>query len=140
MSINREFISKLFNDVIESVGIVKNYVNKPYEDLSEAGKFAIRYHLIVIAGALMATILHVTRRALGITPETPIHALNKLREKGLVSDVEFKDIVNIIKLRNLLVPRYWVVDDMKIYENIRKNFSNVVRFMRRLVEYASSGT
>lgn len=38
MSINREFISKLFNDVIESIGIVKNYVNKPYEDLSEVEK------------------------------------------------------------------------------------------------------
>lgn len=87
----------------------------------------------------MATILHVTRRALEITPETPIQALNKLRGKGLVSDAEFKDIVNIIKLRNLLVHRYWVVDDMEIYENIKKNFSNVVRFMRRLVEYASSG-
>gem|GEM_PF-1920636 len=38
-------------------------------------KYAIRYHLIVIAEALIALALHIARRMFNTRPETPIHAL-----------------------------------------------------------------
>jgi len=137
LSINKDFIDKLVRDIKESIDTIKAYVSKPYEGLNEVEKYAIRYHLIVIAEALMSAILHVVRRAFGFTPETPIHALSKLRDEGLISNEELRDITNIIKLRNLLVHRYWIIDDRRVYENILKDFHNILTFIKRLQEYAS---
>ena len=88
LSINTEFIKKLVDDIEESVRIVKSYVSKPFEELSDAERYAIRYHLIVVAEALIALALHIVRRGFGVSPETPVHALMVLRDKGLVSDEE----------------------------------------------------
>ena len=56
-----------------SKNIISNIVNKPYSKLSSIEKYAVRYHIIVIAEALIALILHVVRRKYGLQPETPIH-------------------------------------------------------------------
>jgi uncharacterized protein YutE (UPF0331/DUF86 family) len=41
--------------------------------------------------------------------------------------------VKIIKLRNLLVHRYWVVDDKVIYDAIKKDFKYVEEFIKRVL-------
>ena len=74
----------------------------------------------------MSAILHVVRRGFGFTPESPIHALSKLRDEELISNEELRDMTNIIRLRNLLVHRYWVIDYREIYESILKDFHNIL--------------
>jgi uncharacterized protein YutE (UPF0331/DUF86 family) len=41
--------------------------------------------------------------------------------------------VKIIKLRNLLVHRYWVVDDKIIYDAIKRDFKYVEEFIKRVL-------
>jgi len=41
--------------------------------------------------------------------------------------------VKIIKLRNLLVHRYWVIDDKIIYDAIKKDFKYVEEFIKRVL-------
>jgi uncharacterized protein YutE (UPF0331/DUF86 family) len=40
--------------------------------------------------------------------------------------------VKIIRLRNLLVHRYWVIDDKIIYDAVKKNFRSVEEFIKRV--------
>jgi len=133
LSVNAEYIRRLVNDIKESIRVVRSYVSKPFNELSEAERYAIRYHLIVIAEALIALALHVARRLFEAKPETPIHALRILREHGMITDDEMRDIANIIKLRNILVHRYWLVDDERIYENAVKDFARVLSFVERVL-------
>ena len=116
-----------------SKNIISNIVNKPYSKLSSIEKYAVRYHIIVIAEALIALILHVVRRKYGLQPETPIHALNILKGKHLITKQEYVDIVSLFKLRNLLVHRYWIIDDEKIYHNVKRDFKNILDFIERVV-------
>ena len=55
-----------------------------------------------------------------------------LADRELIEYEELDELVKLIRLRNLLVHRYWVVDDRRIYENIRKNFNAVKSFVRRV--------
>jgi len=41
--------------------------------------------------------------------------------------------VKIIKLRNLLVHRYWVIGDKVIYDAIKKDFRYVEEFIKRVL-------
>jgi len=58
-----------------------------------------------------------------------------LRDKGLLDDYESNDITKLIRLRNLLVHRYWIIDDRKIYETVREDFKNVLSFLEKVANH-----
>ena len=131
-SINREYIHKLIQEINKTISAIIDATNKPYDRVNTVEKYAIRYHLIVIAEALIALALHIARRMFNTRPETPIHALQVLRDNQLLIGDEYRDVVNIVKLRNLLIHRYWMIDDEKIYNTVKKDFKNIQRFLKRI--------
>jgi len=74
-SISGEYIHKLIQEINETISAIVDATNKPYDRVNTVEKYAIRYHLIVIAEALIALALHIARRMFNTRPETPIHAL-----------------------------------------------------------------
>lgn len=135
MVVNRAYIAKLVSDIRHAIKSVLACTDKPFDSMSEAEVYAVRYHLVVIAEALTALSLHIARRLFEEEPETPIHALIILRNKGMMDDEEYHDFLNLVKLRNLLVHRYWVIDDRRIYEAVRKDFKKLLSFVDRVIEH-----
>jgi uncharacterized protein YutE (UPF0331/DUF86 family) len=64
--------------------------------------------------------LHVATEDFGYEPESYSDCFTYLQNKGIIICAE--DLVKMIRLRNLLVHRYWIVDDLKVYASIEKNF------------------
>ncbi|BDR92437.1 DUF86 domain-containing protein [Vulcanisaeta souniana] len=132
MGVSREFIRNLARDIENAIREVSRIVSKPYDELSDEDKMAIRYELIVIAEALMTLVMHVVRRDLNERPRTPINALMIVRDRGLLTMNEYEDLTKLVRLRNLLVHRYWVIDDYLIYRNIKSDFKSLTSFIDRL--------
>mgnify|MGYP000085340874 CR=1 FL=1 len=76
---------------------------------------AMRYYLIVLAEALSSLALHIARRALGKRPLSSMEAIRILRDHHLITSEECDDTIRLMRLRNLLVYRYWVIDDKKLF-------------------------
>jgi uncharacterized protein YutE (UPF0331/DUF86 family) len=72
--------------------------------------------------------MHIAREVLGIEPETPTHAIRVLAERNIVSIDVVNDLIRIVRLRHILVHRYWTVDDRLIYNSVKKDFSSVKQF------------
>ncbi|ABW02262.1 DUF86 domain-containing protein [Caldivirga maquilingensis] len=121
--IDENYVTSLMRDIEGVINEIVNISSKPFNELSTAEKYAIRYGIIVIAEALTA---------LGIEPEPPIHALRVLRDNGLLTLNECDELERLIRLRNLLVHRYWTVDDRRIYENIKGDFKHILNLIDRL--------
>jgi len=119
-----------------SIAFVLKIVERPFEALSEAEKYAIRYHLITIAEAVASMALHLCRNLLDRRPETPIHAFRLLAERGLISNEASMELSELVRLRNLLVHRYWVIDDEKVYESIKRDFRCVEEFIENALKLA----
>ncbi|WP_258870456.1 DUF86 domain-containing protein [Pyrobaculum aerophilum] len=130
--VDRDYIKTLILDIKTAVEEVLALVSKPYESLSKAEKYAIRYSLIIIAETVSALALHIARRALRAVPQTPIHALRLLRDSGFLSPRECDELERLVKLRNLLAHRYWVVDDRRVYESVKGDFESLLNFLQRL--------
>lgn len=48
------------------------------------------------------------------------------------------DVLNaLVGLRNLLVHRYFQVDDRRVYEDVRRDFKCVLEFVERALRHAS---
>ncbi len=134
MSVSKEFVKNLIRDIEYAVREVNRIVSKSYDELSDEDKMAIRYELIVIAEALMALVMHIVRRGgLNERPKTPINALMMARDRGgLLTMNEYEDLTKLVRLRNLLVHRYWVIDDYLIYRSIKSDFKSLASFIDRL--------
>jgi len=86
----------------------------------------------------MALAIHLARKVFSREPETPIHALTILRDEGLLSIDECNELVKLVRLRNLLVHRYWVIDDERIYKSVKRDFKAVYSFIERLERFLSN--
>lgn len=139
MVIDIERIKRLISEIRNATAFILDLTKKPFESLSEADKHAIRYNLIVIAEAAASIAMHLAKNLFNVAPETPIHALRLLANKGVVSSDTANELIKIVRLRHLLVHRYWAVDDKTIYDNIKKNFTCVKVFIERVLGVAEDG-
>ena len=130
--IDREFVKKLVRDIREAIDVIAEDASKPFEELSRAERSEIRYYIIVLVEALTALAYHIARRAYGLEPQTPVQTLRLLADRGLITGEELGDFVKLVRLRNLVVHRYWVVDDKRIYDSVRRNFRRIVDFIERV--------
>ncbi len=55
-----------------------------------------------------------------------------LEEEGVCDCA--KDLTALVRLRNLLVHRYWVINDDQIYNAIKSNFRAVEGFLKSVKE------
>lgn len=88
--------------------------------------------MLDVVESLVASALHIAKRCFGEKPETPIRAFRILIDGGLITSSECVELEKLVRLRNLLVHRYWIVDDRKIYDNVKSDFSFVKEIIGRL--------
>lgn len=86
----------------------------------------------MLVEALIALCYRIAGNAYGVRPETPVRTFSVLVEKGLMNAWEFEELVKLVRLRNLLIHRYWVVDDRRVYDSVRKDFKAVREFLERV--------
>jgi len=59
------------------------------------------------------------------------------KSKGIVPEELASKLSSAARLRNLLVHRYWVINDQEVYESVRKrleDFNVFVAHVRRFLE------
>ena len=101
--VNKNYVDKLIVDIESAISEVLGYSSKPYEELSGAEKYAIRYNIIVLVEALVALAIHLARRAFNKEPETPVHALRILRDEGLLTPGEYDELVKLVRLFRIYI-------------------------------------
>ncbi|MEM3356411.1 MAG: HepT-like ribonuclease domain-containing protein [Candidatus Bathyarchaeia archaeon] len=95
-------------------------------------KYAVRYHIIVLAEALGSICLQIAMEDLKCAPQSYSECFKIMEEKDICDCA--KDLTALIRLRNLLTHRYWIIDDAKIYDSIKNNFKAVHKFLRGVKE------
>lgn len=97
---------------------LKRLTAKPYAELNMDEKYAVRYHVIVLAEALGSICLHVAKEDLQQEPLSYSECFRLLDEEE-VSDNCAKELTALVRLRNLLSHRYCIIDDNQVYNSIK---------------------
>jgi len=130
MPTDAAYLKQRMNDVLEAVSELKRLTSKPYPKLSSEEKYSIRYHLIVLAESLGSICVHAATEDLHREPQSYSECFRMLEDKGIFDCA--KDLVEIMRLRNLLAHRYWTIDDAQVYDSVKKNFKCVHKFLRSI--------
>ena len=127
MPIDKEVVENRLREVLEAINELKRLASKPYTSLSVDEKYSMRYNIIVLVEALVALSIHIARNMYNYKPRSYVDAIRYVGEKIRFSHLD--DLVALIRLRNILIHRYWNVDDRKIYDSIKQDFKCVEEFL-----------
>src|SRR3972149_2050710 len=133
MPVDASHLKQRITEILEVKSKLKELTSKPYPQLTGEGKYAIRYHIIVLAEALGSMCLHIATEELELKPQSYAECFRVIEEKGVCADCA-KDLTKIIRLRNLLTHRYWTIDDRQIYDSIKDDFKGVDSFVEKVRE------
>jgi len=102
---------------------VKDYLSDPRNALS------LKYLLIEAVEAMADICQHLLAKAKGMVCEGYVDCLVKAGEAGIITTALAKKLRKLADLRNILIHRYWVIDDEKIYTQTMKNKRNLREFI-----------
>jgi uncharacterized protein YutE (UPF0331/DUF86 family) len=133
MPLNVSHLKQRVKEILDETAELKRYASKPYAQLSMEEKYAIRYHVIVLAEALGSTCLLIAAEEFKLKPQSYTECFRVMEEKNLCKDCA-KDLTAISRLRNLLSHRYWTIDDKQVYDSIKGDFRGVNKFIETVNE------
>ena len=133
MPVNVSHLRQRITEVLDAKAELNRLTSKPYAQLNLEEKYAIRYHVIVLAEALGTICLHVAIEEFKLKPQSYAECFKIMEEKSLCDNCA-KDLTGVSRLRNLLTHRYWKIDDKKIYSSIKGDFEGVDKFLESVKE------
>jgi len=82
--------------------------------------------------------LHILREQFNDTAEGYVQVFRKLLERGIISRDTGEGMIKLARLRNLIVHRYWDVDEVRVYTEIKEvGIELVKKFIREVEEHVS---
>ena len=122
-------VERLLVEIEEALNLIREalMVSKQ-EFLSDIKSiYAVRYAIIRIVEAASLLGMYILEAQYGITPETYSDIFQILSRRDVISADVSEGFRRVVGLRNLIVHRYWVVDDSRIYEEAKGNGLKVIR-------------
>jgi len=126
--IDKGYLRSRIGEARESLKEIDRIVKKPYTILTGDERYSLRYQIIVLVEAIGSACLHMAIEGFNYEPESYSDCIKYLGRSEVLTYVE--DIIKVVRLRNLLVHRYWIIDDLKVYESAKKNFQKIEDFLR----------
>ncbi len=133
-TVNRELIASLVGEIREDVLRAKELASRPFEELSLYERLALRYLVIELVEASATICIHLLRKLYGIEAEGYPQCFLKLGRLGLIPASLAQRLAGAARLCNLLVHRYWEVDDKRLLEAVRRGLRDFEEFARIVEE------
>ena len=131
-SIDSAYLKVRVKEVVEAVKELERLTSHSFDAFSFDERHSMRYQIIVLAEAIGSICIHISLEDLGYEPESYSDCIAYLRDKGIVGCAE--ELIKIVRMRNLLVHRYWDIDDLRVYSSVKENFKCVGEFLKTVEE------
>lgn len=78
---------------------------------------------------------HILTRVTGLVPKGYPDCFEKLSEAKIIT----KNLGDMLKkaasLRNIIIHKYWEVDDRKVFKSVKENISDFEEFLKQINEF-----
>jgi uncharacterized protein YutE (UPF0331/DUF86 family) len=130
MPVNGDVLKARISDLRSTLNELERLTSKPFNELSIDERYSMRYNIVVLVESLVSLCMHIAVEAYGRTPESYRDAARIVAERMGVTCLS--DLESLIGLRNLLIHRYWVVEDEKVYKAAKANFRCVLELVGKV--------
>jgi len=135
--LNIDLIITRIKEIKVGLEKIRKYIKIDVNDFlqNEERIAATKYELIVVIEAASILCNHITMRVGNRVPDTYSDCYSVLQESKIIT----ADIANRMKkmaqFRNLLVHRYHIIDDRRVYNTIKRDLTDLDLFVNELKTY-----
>lgn len=129
------YIKKLLHEIDEALGVIEKVIRRKRLRIND--KYALRYAIVEIVESL-ALISQRIARAMDYPLEGYVEAMKFYSKAHILDEDIVKSLVRLARLRNLIIHRYWEIDDNRIVAEARGSSLEIIRRaldgIRRFIE------
>ena len=134
-------VNRLLGEIEESLRVAREMVSKNFDDfISDVrNRYTLRLALVEVVEAAVTLGLYILRRRFNVkSVEGYVQVFRKLMEHGVIPSDVGRGMEALVRLRNLIIHRYWEVDDARIYKEAKENgLSLIERFVEEVKKRAA---
>ena len=124
MPVDPEVLGYRVGEARRAIAELRRLTSKPFREFSVDEVYSMRYLVILLVEALVSMAVHVAVEEYNYRPSSYSDALEFLaRSLGGLTSGCVEVLKAIVRLRNLLIHRYWEVDDSRVYESVTRDFT-----------------
>jgi uncharacterized protein YutE (UPF0331/DUF86 family) len=129
--LDRNRIAKNIADIAMAKGEIERLIAVDQASFFSDSRnvFSVRYLIIQAVEALTDLCQHMLARTRGIPCDGYIDCIVKAGEHGIISVALAGRLRRLATLRNILVHRYWSIDDARVYVETKANVSDLTTFI-----------
>lgn len=135
--INREKINTLEKDLLDTVSEIKSITAMEDKVFIKDLKYiySLRYLLIEAVEAMANICNHILARVAGQVPKGYPDCFEKLSDAKIITRELGDKLKKAASLRNVIIHKYWQIDDNKIFQSAKENISDFEEFLRQINEF-----
>jgi len=138
MSINEEHIEARIREINDAIQMLRDLTAKNFEDLTIHERFSMRYLLIQLVEAASSICMQILLAAFNERAEGFPECFARLGAKNIIPGDLASGMSSAARLRNLLVHRYWVIDDERVFESAKNGLRNSEDFVTYIRKFLRS--
>lgn len=131
-------LKRLLGEIEEALKVLEETTSLDEETYLDnmAIRYAARYAIVAMVEAMAIAGLHMLEELYGESPETYAEIFDALGRRGIIKRSLAEKLRRLAGLRNIVVHRYWEVDDVRIKLEAQANGILAVKeFMRELTKF-----
>ncbi len=138
--IDREYVDSILSEIEEGLEEVRSITSLSLENFikDRSRRFSMRYSVVLIVEAAADLGLMILRAYFNDEARSYREVFLKLAERGVIGFNTASGMASLASLRNMIVHRYWSIDDVRIYREAKGSGLRVVEdFIKEVKGYVS---
>ena len=125
---NNELIEARIREINDALQVLEDILAKQFEKLTVYERLSLRYLVIQLVEASASICIRILLSAYNEAVEGFPQCFMRLGVRGIIPEDLASRLASAARLRNLLIHRYWVISDEKVYESIKNGLRDFVDF------------
>ena len=135
--INIEKVKTLEKDLLDTVSEIKSLIALKQGVFIKDQKniYSLRYLLIEAVEAMANICNHILTRIIGQVPRGYPDCFEKLSDAKIIMKGLGEKLKRAASLRNIIIHKYWEIDDRKVFESAKENIGDFEEFLRQINKF-----
>jgi uncharacterized protein YutE (UPF0331/DUF86 family) len=127
-----ESINARIGEINDALQILRDILAKRFEELTLYERLSLRYLVIQLVEASASICVRILSSFYNEVAEGFPQCFARLGAKGVLPEDLASRLASAARLRNLLVHRYWVISDERVYESVKNGLRDFEDFVARV--------
>lgn len=136
MPVDKQNIAEKISDIQSSIAKIEKYADMDEKEflVNDEKIAAAKYHLIAIIEGCISICTHISAKEIHKAPGGYAACFKILADNKILPEPLADNLAKMTGFRNLLIHRYWEIEDKKVYQYLKTEMANIREYVKIVAE------